>query len=72
MINEAGKLRIALDIIGDIIAKKTVEIRKCNDENEKNVLKKQLEQMLDIENEIRLGNNYYIDSIIKRGRKKYD
>ncbi len=68
MINDAGKLRIAIDYIEDKIAKKSIEIRKCKDETEKIKLREQLEKMMNIENQIRAGNNDYIEEIIKRSR----
>lgn len=66
MINEASKLRIAIDIIEEKIAKKSIEIRKCEDQAEKEKLKNELTQLLEIGNEIHMGNAIYIDEIIKR------
>ena len=64
MLNEASKLRIAIDIIEDKIAQKSVEMRKCEDSQEK--LKNEFTQLLEIRNEIRMGNEQYINEIIKR------
>ena len=66
MINDASKLRIAINLIEDEIAKKSIEIRKCKDEQEKNVLEDKYNKLICIADEIHAGNNAYIDEIIKR------
>lgn len=66
MINEASKLRIAIDIIEDKIAKKSIEMRKCEDLEKKEKIKNEFTQLLEISNEIHRGNSKYIDEIIKR------
>ena len=66
MINEASKPRIAIDLIEDIIAKKSIEIRKCENEQEKALLKNEYDKLILIGDEIYAGNTAYIDELIKR------
>ena len=51
MINDASKLRIAINLIEDEIAKKSIEIRKCKDEQEKNVLEDKYNKLICIADE---------------------
>ncbi len=71
MINEASKLRMATDIIESKIAQKSIEIRQCNDEQKSKVLTKQFEDLIRIQDMVQLGNDKFVDEVIKRngGRK---